>query len=603
MTRLVRLTGNFLKIRLGTVLVRLPTIPRSKSLSSFVFGTDWQSDLPYRNPRAESLFVTNKKYDWARPGDINAFFGLMLDNIAGMVLMVGMLAFGFGFPVKFALAYMIPGTAIGVLVGDLLFFWLAFVYARKSGKTDVTAMPLGLDTPSIIGMTLLVLGPAYAAGIANGLDVQSAALKTWHIGMCAILITGLVKLVLSFGSNWIHRVFPRAGLLGSLAAIALVLIAFTQMPKLAASPIVGFASLVIVLATLIGRQSLPFKIPGALGALLIGCVMWYLLFGIQTMTGTMLVESGASFEPVYFPTEWLSAFRFEWLGAFPETLPYVGYIVPFAIATVIGGIDCAESAASVGDDFKTDQVIGIEAIATLLAACCGGVIQTTPYIGHPAYKAMGGRAAYTLATALFIGGAGVIGYFSLVLKWVPEAAVLPILIFVGIEITAQSFHATPRRHYAALAVACLPALAKLVMIYLGQFAGALDYAKIPNDAGRLQSLWLQLSVLSGGFIVTSLIWASATARIIDRRYMSASVFLAVGGMMTLFGLMHSPFAGEKMFWPWQLFAESVSEAERKIVIEFAAAYLVMALLMFVLGLLLKDRLKVIETDEEFEKLL
>ena len=47
------------------------------------------------------------------------------------------------------------------------------------------------------------------------------------------------------------------------------------------------------------------------------------------------------------------------------------YIIPFAIATVIGGIDCAESAASVGDDFETSQVIGIEAIATILAACVG----------------------------------------------------------------------------------------------------------------------------------------------------------------------------------------------------------------------------------------
>ena len=46
------------------------------------------------------------------------------------------------------------------------------------------------------------------------------------------------------------------------------------------------------------------------------------------------------------------------------------------------------------------------------ATDCGGVIQTTPYIGHPAYKSMGGRAAYTLATALFVGGAGVIGYFG-----------------------------------------------------------------------------------------------------------------------------------------------------------------------------------------------
>ena len=91
---------------------------------------------------------------------------------------------------------MVPGTAIGVLVGDLLFFWLAFVYARKTGKTDVTAMPLGLDTPSTIGMVLLVLGPAYTDAIDSGLDAQAAAMQTWHIGMCAILVSGLVKLVI-----------------------------------------------------------------------------------------------------------------------------------------------------------------------------------------------------------------------------------------------------------------------------------------------------------------------------------------------------------------------------------------------------------------------
>lgn len=549
--------------------------------------------------------MSKDSYQWARVGDINAFFGLMLDNIAGLVLMVSMLAFGFGFPVDFALAYMVPGTAIGVLVGDLLFFFLAFSYAKKTGKTDVTAMPLGLDTPSTIGMVLLVLGPSYAEGIQDGLEPQAAAMQTWHIGMCAILVTGLVKSGLSFCSNWIHRVFPRAGLLGSLAAIALVLIAFTQMPELAANPVVGFASLVLVLATLVARQGLPFGIPGALGAVLVGCGIWYLLSAIGHAFHIELVEPSSAIGQglPFFPTQWLEALKFEWLAAFGKTMPYMGYIIPFAIATVIGGIDCTESAASVGDDFKTSQVIGVEAIATLLAAICGGVIQTTPYIGHPAYKAMGGRAAYTLATALFIGGAGLVGYFGLLFQFMPKAALLPILVFIGIEITAQSYHATPRRHYAALAMACIPAMAKLVMIYLDQFAGMLDYTRDPENAARLQQLWLHLSVLAGGFILTSLIWASATARIIDRRLVSASVYLAVGGMFTLFGLMHSPFSGDKMFWPWQLFSDEVGEAKRMIVLEFAAAYLVMAGLMFGLAVLMRSQLRTIDTDEEYERLL
>lgn len=562
--------------------------------------------------------MNDNKYRWAASGDISAFFGLMLDNIAGLVLAFVILLKGaFDFPVDFALRYMVPGTAIGVMVGDLLFFWLAFRYARQTGKTDVTAMPLGLDTPSTLGMALLVIGPAFKQakqrlideGMAPTAVEFPAAMEAWQIGICAILLMGLIKLAMAFGSNWIRNLFPRAGLLGSLMAIALALIAFTQMPKIVASPVVGFSSLAIVLVALIGRGKLPFRIPGALGAVLVGCSVWYLMMGIDAFWDTGLIpESGPAIETVWFPTEWLVAFNFEWLSAMPQALAYLPYIVPFAIATVIGGIDCAESAASVGDDFNTNTVIGVEAVATILAAICGGVLQTTPYIGHPAYKAMGGRAAYTLATALFVGGAGLIGYFGLVLRWIPEAAVLPILVFIGLEITSQSFQATPRRHYAALAIACIPAFAKLIMIYLEQYQPAINYESAiqagtltEGDASYLKSQKLQLNVLAGGFIVTSLIWASATAKIIDRRFFSASIYFAIGGILVLFGFIHSPLVGDRMFLPWEMSDPEVFDAGlKRIVIEFAVVYLIMAMLMFAMGSTTRE--KTIDTDEEFEQL-
>src|SRR5690606_16869939 len=112
-----------------------------------------------------------------------------------------------------------------------------------------------------------------------------------------------------------------------------------------------------------------------------------------------------------FPTGWFSAFQFQWLSRLPDALHYLPLVIPFALATVVGGIDCTESAAAAGDEFDTGKVIAVEAFATLVAGCCGGVIQTTPYIGQPAYNQMGARAAYVLATAIFVGGAGVIGYF------------------------------------------------------------------------------------------------------------------------------------------------------------------------------------------------
>ena len=490
-------------------------------------------------------------------------------------------------------------------------------YAKRTGKTRVTAMPLGLDTPSTIGIALLVLGPAFREAkkrlIEGGTEVEAAtqlaATEAWHIGICALLIMGLVKLMMAFGSNWVRTAFPRAGLLGSLAAIALVLIAFMPMVELTSNSIVGFASLLVVFVTLIGRSKLPFKIPGALGAVLVGCALWYLIVGIENATGFKITGEGPPpTDPVWFPQEWVDAFRFEWFAAMGQAFNYLPYIVPFAIATVIGGIDCAESAASVGDDYQTGNVIGIEAIATILAAVCGGVVQTTPYIGHPAYKAMGGRAAYTLATALFIGAAGLIGYFGLIFNYVPKAALLPILVFIGLEITAQSFHVTPKRHYAALAVACIPAFAKLVTIFLGQYVPVMDYdvaiaaGKIKEgDMFFLKGQMTNLTILAGGFILSSLIWASALAKIIDRRFFAASVYFAVGGILVLFGVMHSPLFGDKMFLPWELSDTTIFQPEEKmLVVQLALAYLVMAVLLFALGHFIKE--KVINTDEEFEKI-
>ncbi len=92
---------------------------------------------------APNLDATPHQYQWFQPGDVNAFFGLMLDNLTGLFLVVILLS-GFGFPTGFAISALIPGTALGVLVGDLAFVYFAFRLARKRQTSDVTAMPLKL---------------------------------------------------------------------------------------------------------------------------------------------------------------------------------------------------------------------------------------------------------------------------------------------------------------------------------------------------------------------------------------------------------------------------------------------------------------------------
>ncbi len=516
-------------------------------------------------------------YRWFTPGDLNAFFGLCIDNLAGLVLTVSLLAAVFGYPAEFALGHLVPGTAVGVVVGDLLFTWMAFRLARRTGRTDVTAMPLGLDTPSTFGMVFLVLGPAFRTALDGGLSEQDAARHTWHIGMCLIVASGFFKLACALVAGPIRRLVPRAGLLGSLAAIALALITFLPMLKIVGSPLVGMVALGIVLATLTARLPFPGRVPGALAALLIGGGIHYFgdwLGWLPPADGHAAVDAAAAM----WPTEWLKALAFEWLGAWQDSIRYLPIAIPFALGTVVGGIDCTESAAAAGDEYHTGRIIAVEGLATVIAGACGGVIQTTPYIGHPAYKAMGGRAAYTLATAIFIGLAGLTGSFAWLYQAIPEPAILPVLVFIGLEITAQSFHATPERHYPAVAVACIPALAALLKIQTDKLAAT------ATIDGPLAIELFAIRVLSAGFIVTSLLWAGVLAALIDRKLRGAAGWCLAAAGCTLFGIIHSPFADGRLFLPWSI-GDLPTEAAGRGPWELAAAYGVLAALFAAWSLL------------------
>jgi AGZA family xanthine/uracil permease-like MFS transporter len=492
-------------------------------------------------------------YAWACRGDINAFFGLMLDNIGVMILMASLLVGGFGLPAGYVTTRMIPGTALGVLVGDLVYTAMAFALARRTGRADVTAMPLGLDTPSTFGSVYLIIGPAFLAARQRGLEPLAAAEHAWFVGIAMILASGVFKLGCAPLSGLVRRLVPRAGLLGSLSAIALVIISFLPLLDIAAQPVAGLVALGLILMTLTARWDLPRRLPGALVAVAIGCVVSYAMafLGWGPRLGAEGHVPSAHLRAVLpMPIDvWLSWFTVHWR----EAVGYLPVAIPLALATVVGGIDCTESAAAAGDDYPTAQIIAAEGLAALLSGLFGGVIQTTPYIGHPAYKAMGARAAYTLATALFVGGAGIFGYFDWIFYLIPKPAVFPILIFVGLEITSQSFQATPKRHYPAVALACVPALAYLTLIALNQV--------LPETGKPFAALappvqhWVEtVTILSGGFIVTSLLWGTALAHLIDRRVAAAAAAFALAAIAAWFGVIHSPLPSGAILPPREAIA-------------------------------------------------
>lgn len=532
------------------------------------------------------------KYRWFVVEDLNACFALMLDNMVNLAVFASILIGSFGFPSDIVFLKMIPGNTLGVFIGDMLYTVMAIRLAKRKKQQNVTAMPLGLDTPSTIGMALAVLGPAFLAmktdliksGVAEALATDQAAHRAWGIGMAVMLVMGVVKVVFSFAGEWIRQRVPPAGLLGSIGGIGLALLSFFPLLEIFKAPIVGLICLGLIVYTLVARIELPFRAPGAAVAVLVGTALYYILGPLGLLGG--IVFHAPSFVPTFaLPMPTLAG-----ISAWREALPYLPIAIPFGLLTIVGGINVSESARAVGDDYSTRDILLVEAFATLAAGFFGGVAQSTPYIGHPAYKTMGARAGYTFIAGAVVGLGGVVGYISFVVGALPLAAVMPILVFVGFEITVQSFHACAHRHAPAVAFSFLPIVANLLLIRQdsligglhGAIAGAAD--KLGENTNLMHGLVhdvaqrLDADIIVGlghGFILTAMLWGSFFALIIDRRLRRAAGFICIAGGLTLFGIIHSTSPTGDLYLPWQ--------APSPMALHWAAGYFALAMLILALS--------------------
>jgi adenine/guanine/hypoxanthine permease len=509
------------------------------------------------------------------PGDVNGFLGLVVDNLSVLALLAAVLIGGYGVPAGIVFGRMFPGTALGVLAGDLVYSWLALRLARRSGRHDVTAMPFGLDTPSTIGMALLVLGPAFSGFRASGLNPIEAGLETWYLGMAATVTMGFLKFAMAFSGRAVRRLVPRAGLLGSLAGIALMLIGFFPMVELLQVPIAGLLTLGLVLYSLVAKRAVPGGLPGVLFAVVIGTAAYYGL-GHWGVAG-MPIPAPA------MPTLRLVLPHFDAgiLHGFAGLPAYLPLIVPFALLTVIGGVNNTESAAVAGDDYDVRSILLAEAGATLLAGAVGGVAQTTPYIGHPAYKQMGARAGYTWLTGIFIGAGGMLGFLANLIELIPLAVLAPVLVFLSLNMTAQAFSAVPLRHAPAVALSFFPSIARLLTIELSdpKYIAPERFTQLLSmSEGRLPALAV-IVALGNGFIITATLWAAFVVEMTDQRLRAAAAYLGAGGVLCCFGIIHSVRADGSAYFVWQL--EGVAQS---VAAQFSIAYFVLAGTMLVLSL-------------------
>ncbi|HJO92268.1 MAG TPA: hypothetical protein QF753_02610 [Victivallales bacterium] len=500
-------------------------------------------------------------------GDINGFLGLLGDNLACLSFLAGILIGVYHFPPDVIFLYMFPGTCFAVFLGDMVFTIVGVRLAKRIGHTKIAAMPLGLDTPSTIGLALIVIGPAFAAMKEGGMSVHQAALGAWYVGMAGIVIIGACKIIAVPFANKIQKIVPRAGLLGSLAGVGIALIGMMPLVSIFSVPIVGVISFGIVLYALIANIDLPKKIPGVFVAIVVGTVLYHILGPLGWINIVYTAPPTNFYFGYPLPT-------LDFVNGIVPSLQYLPIIIPFAILVIVGDINVAESAVAAGDPYNAKQTLLIDGCCTLIGGLCGAVAQTTAYVGQPAYKRMGSKMGYTLYAGLFIGFGGVFGYISFFVGLIPTSVLAPILVFVALEVVGQGFISSPKRHATAVCLAMMPSIARYLAI---QYSTDKLQQLISHTGAELPAV-LVTTALGSGFILVGMLWGAFLAELIDRRLKKAAVYLLITSAFSFFGIVNSADLNGALYLPWTL-----KGVEASVAYSFAFGYLILAVMFFFLS--------------------
>ena len=245
---------------------------------------------------------------------------------------------------------------------------------------------------------------------------------------------------------------------------------------------------------------------------------------------------------------------------FSVPLPAIGHIfsgfkflavilvtaIPFGIYDLVEAMDNVESASAAGDSFPTTQVLTADGVISLIGCCLGNPFINAVYIGHPGWKAMGGRIGYSAATGVMVLVLSWLGIVALMSSLIPVVAILPILLYIGMLIGSQAFQETPRSHAPAIILAMIPQIAAWGK---NQVDGALHAAGTDAHAiafdklGSNGVLYKGLETLGGGATLAGIILGAVTVFIIDRELEKAAWFAFAGAVCTFFGLIHAEDLG------------------------------------------------------------
>src|SRR5437870_11224320 len=175
---------------------------------------------------------------WFVRKDLDGFFGLMIDNLIQLILIVSLCRELIHLPDSFIFGRILPGAAISILVGNFFYAWQARRLARETGREDVTALPYGINTVSLFAFVFFIMLPIY--------QETKDPVWAWKVGLVACFLNGIIEIISAFIAESVRHITPKTALLSALACIAITFSSMDVTFNIFAQPLVDMVLMAII---------------------------------------------------------------------------------------------------------------------------------------------------------------------------------------------------------------------------------------------------------------------------------------------------------------------------------------------------------------------
>ena len=310
------------------------------------------------------------------------------------------------------------------------------------------------------------------------------------------------------------------------------------------------------------NTKLPLNLPAGLVSLVIGTVLAWVFRALQNIIYTVDEFEPPAGNVTFGFAPPVPQFDILWMGLQGPGWSYLPVIFPMFLVNLVQNLANIETAHGVDDTFSRWQSLLADGCVTMISACFGNPFPTGIFIGQSAFKASGIRCGYALGSALILAFLGWSRLMTAMAHYVPLAAGVGFLMWIGILVTKQAFEREDNSfdHSVAVVIGLLPPIAAWALAFVTAtldamhdvmqnitlddpsvtetFINATDLYHVAESLSTGGTFVYGIMSLSQGYLLSSIVLSSTAVFVLEKQFGRAAVWMLLGSLLSFFGVIH-----------------------------------------------------------------